>query len=58
MAKPRSLGPTPWTRLLNDWSRSGLKVAAFCRARAFSRKTLYRWKDILSPAPPAKPPPA
>ena len=36
-----------WTRILQDWAQSGLKVAEFCRRRSIARPSFYAWKRAL-----------
>ena len=50
MAKHRSsrsqVREAYWRKVLDEWSRSGLTQAAFCRKRASSVYCL-RWPDVL-----------
>ncbi len=58
MAKHRSSRSQPreayWRKVLDEWSRSGLTQAAFCRKRAISVYCLRWWKRELPRRRPVK----
>lgn len=37
-----------WQRLVEEWDRSGLTQAAYCRKKGVSVASLQRWKRLLS----------
>ncbi len=37
-----------WQRLVEDWERSGLTQAAYCRKKGISVASLQRWKRLLA----------
>ena len=37
-----------WQRLVEDWERSGLTQAAYCRKKDISVASLQRWKRLLA----------
>ena len=48
MGKPRDRHKEQhWRRLLRDWQRSGLSVAAFCRRAGVADNRFYAWRRIL-----------
>mgnify|MGYP000259408882 CR=1 FL=1 len=36
-----------WTSIIDDWSKSGLSQAAYCREHNLDPQLLYRWKHDL-----------
>ncbi|MFY7930220.1 MAG: IS66 family insertion sequence element accessory protein TnpA [Oligoflexus sp.] len=32
-----------WAHLIQDWKKSGLSKAAFCRERGLSKDSFYKW---------------
>lgn len=47
--KPRDRGKEQqWRRWLQEWRRSGLSVAAFCRGRGLAENRFYAWRRILA----------
>jgi len=44
-----------WQAIVARQSRSGLSVAAFCRAESLSAPIFYAWRRRLGGSPPARP---
>lgn len=42
--------PEEWEQIVEDWSKSGLNVSAYCRSKRIPLGSFYHWKARLNPS--------